>query len=174
MLKAILFVCALVSAAPVYADPNIGDIIGTIGDLIGRGPGHGPGRPGGPGGYYCAAYDNGWEEHAPHYSCQECVQLHGSCYEECRLTEFACVARGERWGRPFEIEEYGYDEFETERRALWACERRGGSYCQIVGPCRRAERAERRGCEAGFPGPGPGPFPGRPGHPGRPGWPGRG
>jgi hypothetical protein len=177
MLRAVLVLSAFLFSSQVFAN-DLGNIIDTIGGIVNGG------RPGpGPSGYNCIATDRGWEEHfGGHRSCQECNARHGNCIEECRYSEFVCVAQGVRWGRPFQIEEYGYDQYDTERRALWACERRGGMGCRLMGPCHRSDRSERRECFSGGPGHGGGGHgpghggghrPGRPGGPGRPGFPGR-
>ena len=158
MFRGILVLCAVVMTAPAFAT-DLGGIIGTIGDLIGGGhrPGPGPGRPGdGYGnGPACASFDFGWEEHfGGHRDCRDCMARHGRCYEDCNFSEFSCVAQGQKWGRLFEVEERGYDERDTEDRALWACHNRGGNYCRLIGRCNRADRSERRECrdDGGWPG----------------------
>lgn len=175
MLRAILVLSACLSAAPAFAEPDIGGIIGTIGDWIGGNrPGRPdrPGRPGRPGdgyggGYNCRAEDEGWEEHrGGHYDCRECLARHGRCVEDCQITEFRCIAQGDRWGRPIQVEEYAYDQREAEDHALWSCHNKGARYCRIV-TCDSNSFNERRECVRG------GGW-GRPGEPGRPGWPGHG
>lgn len=173
MIRGILVVCAALMTAPVYADPNIGDIIGTIGDLVGGRPGFpgGPGgRPGHPGGYgmRCAAYDQGWEEHwGGHGSCGECEARHGRCVEECSYTEFTCIAEGDYFGRRFQVEGRSWDEYEAQRQAMWECQNRGSRYCRLIGPCYQNDNSYRRECRGGGWGPGPGP--GHGGHRPRPG-----
>jgi len=181
MIRGILVLCAALMTAPVSADPNIGEIIGTIGDLIGGRPGF-PGHPGGnpnrpgPGGYgmRCAAYDEGYEEHwSGHASCGECLRQHGRCIEDCEFTEFTCVAEGAAFGRRFQVEGRSWDEYEAQRQAMWECERRGSRYCRLIGPCYQNEQSYRRECRGGgWNRPDPGPDFGRGRGPGR--RPGRG
>lgn len=176
MLRTVLVLCALLFSSQVFAN-DLGNIIDAIGGIVNGGrPGPGPGHGGFGGGYRCVAMDRGWEEHfGGHRSCQECNARHGNCVEQCTYSEFVCVAEGYRWGRPFQMEEYGYDEYDTQRRALWACQRRGGEGCRLIGPCNRADRTERHECFSGGGRPGPGHGGGHGGGhgPGRPGRPGR-
>lgn len=125
MLRAVLIFLGCLIVSPAMAG-GIDDIIGTIGSVVIGGHG-GEFRPGPGGGMRCSAQDTAWEEHfGGHRDCRECLRRHGRCIETCDFTEYSCVARGYRWGRVIEVEEYGYDERDTEDKALWSCERRGG------------------------------------------------
>lgn len=101
------------------------------------------------GSYYCAAFDNGWEEHGGgHDSCGECKSAHGNCSERCYQKTYTCVAEGsDRDGKVTKNEGYSdLSESDARNQALNRCSYYNNS-CRIAS-CSESERqTSSRSCQ---------------------------
>ncbi len=101
------------------------------------------------GSYYCAAFDNGWEEHSGgHDTCGECKSAHGQCDERCYQKTYTCKAEGtDREGNKSVSEGYSdFSESDARNQALNRCSYRSNN-CRIDS-CSDSERqTSSRSCQ---------------------------
>lgn len=113
------------------------------------GGGHGgPGGPGYPGGgVVCTAQDRGWEEHSRgHYSCGECLAVHGRCIETCSSVMNECQAQGvDRYGNALFFLGRAYDQRRAQDEAMRNCYYNANN-CFIRGCNQTQQVVSRRDC----------------------------
>lgn len=147
MKKLVIAFFAVVQLLSWQARADFFDLIGGRSD---RQPRYDrPYRP--PGGGYgrvtCQYVDEGWEEHRPHHSCQECLSLHGNCLETCYADEYSCQAVGtDSSGNTRTIEAVADEEWMAERRAYDSCYYRGLSNCHVESCDSRRHQISERSC----------------------------
>lgn len=107
-----------------------------------------PSRPGYGTQVTCSARDRGHEEHRNHRSCGECLRKHGQCIETCAVNYTVCRAEGEdRYGRRASFEGHAQSQYESQRNALYSCERdRRFRNCRVVSCSNSSETVSRRRC----------------------------
>lgn len=150
-MKLLLSCLVLVCGMQANAD-SLSDILNAVGGGRNQVQSHEdypsyPDRPG-RGGEVCTASDRGWEEHrGAHFSCRECLAVHGECVETCRSPgQIQCEAHGvDRRGRLVAFYGVAQVQRRAERRAYDACSYNARN-CRVVRCDQTGGTETRRNC----------------------------
>ena len=107
----------------------------------------GPSTPSGSGRgnqLQCKYYDEGWEEHGYHNSCQECHKKHGDCEERCYSYTYTCKVTGrDKDGNIETFTALGANERRVGDEAIDRCYQAGSRNCYLD-RCDESSRLESR------------------------------
>lgn len=122
----------------------------------------GAGAPSSPSGeVQCRAYDTGTEEHSgAHFSCGECLSVHGDCDMRCYSYDTTCTAKGQRQNRDANGNITWQDERTTAKEqneyrardmANYQCASQGLINCQIESCNQSSNQIQSSRCQRGAP-----------------------
>jgi hypothetical protein len=107
----------------------------------------------------CRAYDAGTEEHSSaHFSCGECLSIHGDCDMRCYSYETSCTAKGQRQNhdangnvvlqdeRSSSVER---NEYRARDMAIYQCINQGLINCQIESCNQSSSMIQNTRCQRG-------------------------
>lgn len=133
--------------------------------MVAFGSGKTPPSSDGRGTPQCRAYDGGsTEEHAPHYSCDDCLSAHSNCEMRCFSYDYTCRAEGsierlvevvdpvtkrvvlERRIERQTFSETSHTEYQARERALRECYFSGAMNCSMSTCNENSSISSRQSC----------------------------